>query len=87
MTGLLRLYAQILDVVRPDAQSKGRPNSVDTSGSRLSLAQADTVRKASAHLEEWRKTILVSERKRFRQSQLDLCLTIYATATLRRTDC
>jgi hypothetical protein len=63
---------QILDVVRPDAQSKGRPNSVDTSGSRLSLAQADTVRKASAHLEEWRKTILVSERKRFRQSQLDL---------------
>ncbi|KAG1874893.1 beach-domain-containing protein [Suillus subluteus] len=38
----------------------------------LSIAQTDTVRKASAHLEEWRKTILVSERKHFRQTLLDL---------------
>lgn len=63
---------QILDIVRPGAQSKGRPDPVDTSGSRLSLAQADTVRKASAHIKEWRKTILVSERKHFRQTLLDL---------------
>ncbi|KAG1898251.1 uncharacterized protein F5891DRAFT_1238965 [Suillus fuscotomentosus] len=45
---------------------------VDTSGSRLGLAQADTVCKASARLKEWRQTILVSERKRFRQTLLDL---------------
>ncbi|KAG1855169.1 hypothetical protein DFJ58DRAFT_716258 [Suillus subalutaceus] len=63
---------QILGIVRPGAQSKGRPDFADTSGSQLSLAQADTVRKASAHLEEWRKTILVSERKHFRQTLLDL---------------
>ncbi|KAG2346496.1 beach-domain-containing protein [Suillus weaverae] len=63
---------QILDIVRPDTQSKGRPDPVDTSGSRLGLAQADTVCKASARLEEWRKSILVSERKRFRQTLLDL---------------
>ncbi|KAG2357108.1 hypothetical protein BDR07DRAFT_1421270 [Suillus spraguei] len=63
---------QILDIVRPDAQSKGQAEPVDTSGSRLEFAQADAVRKASAHLEEWRKTILISERKRFRQTLLDL---------------
>ncbi|KAG1810733.1 hypothetical protein EV424DRAFT_1422048 [Suillus variegatus] len=63
---------QILDIVRPDAQPKGRTEPVDTSGSRLGLAQADTVCKASARLEEWRQTILVSERKRFRQTLLDL---------------
>ncbi|KAG2136966.1 uncharacterized protein EDB93DRAFT_1253823 [Suillus bovinus] len=63
---------QILDIVRPDAQSKGRAEPVDTSGSQLGLVQSDTVCKASARLEEWRKTILVSERKRFRQTLLDL---------------
>lgn len=83
---LLRRYAQIFDIVRPDAQSKGRSDPVDTSGSRLGLAQADTIRKAFVHLEGWRKTILVSEHKRFRQTLLDLYLTIYATATLRCTD-
>ncbi|KAG2135261.1 hypothetical protein DEU56DRAFT_888131 [Suillus clintonianus] len=63
---------QILDIVRPDTQPKGRTDPVDTSVSRLGLVQADTVRKASARLEEWRKTILGSERKRFRQTLLDL---------------
>ncbi|KAG1745693.1 hypothetical protein EDB19DRAFT_1927133 [Suillus lakei] len=63
---------QIFDIVRPDAQPKGRPDPVDTSGSRLDLVHADTVRKASARFEEWRNTILVSERKRFRQTLLDL---------------
>jgi hypothetical protein len=63
----LRIFAQILDIIRPDAHSKGVSDRVDTSGSRLSLAQANTIRKASVHLEEWRKTIIVSERKRFRQ--------------------
>ncbi|KAG0700703.1 NUC071 domain-containing protein [Suillus ampliporus] len=78
----LRVYAQILDIVRPDAQPRRQPNVVDTSGSRLGIVQADTVRKASGRIEEWRKTILASERKRFRQTLLDLCLTIHATATL-----
>ncbi|KIK43894.1 hypothetical protein CY34DRAFT_788831 [Suillus luteus UH-Slu-Lm8-n1] len=63
---------QILEIIRPDAHSKGGPDRVDASGSRLSLAQADTIRKASVHLEEWRKMIIVSERKRFRQTILDL---------------
>lgn len=63
---------QILDIIRPDAHSRGGSDRVDTSGSRLSLAQANTIRKASVHLEEWRKTIIVSERKRFRQTILDL---------------
>lgn len=87
MTSPLRLYAQILDIVRPDAQPKGRTEPVDTSGSRLGLAQADTVCKASARLEEWRQTILVSERKRFRQTLLDLCLIVHAPATSKCTDC
>ncbi|KAG0697567.1 hypothetical protein DFH29DRAFT_1003625 [Suillus ampliporus] len=63
---------QILDIVRPDAQPRRQPNTVDTSGSRLGIVQADTVRKASGRIEEWRKTILASERKRFRQTLLDL---------------
>jgi hypothetical protein len=83
----LRLFAQILEIIRPDAHHKGKPDRVDASGSRLSLAQADTIRKASVHLEEWRKMIIVSERKRFKQTILDLYLTIHATASLRCTDC
>ncbi|KAG1732883.1 uncharacterized protein EDB91DRAFT_1150772 [Suillus paluster] len=63
---------QILDIVRPDAQPKRQANAVDTSGSRLGLVQADTVLKASIRMEEWRKVILASERKRFRQNLSDL---------------
>ena len=73
----LRVYAQILDVVRPDDQPTRRLHLVDTSGSTLALVQADSVRKASARLEEWRKTILVSERKLFRKTLLDLYLNIH----------
>jgi len=82
----LRVYAQILDIVRPDAQPKRGSHSVDTSGSRLGLVQTDAVRKASARLEEWRKSILVSERKRFRTTLLDLYVNFYAAVTFTCTD-
>jgi hypothetical protein len=78
----LRVYAQILDIVHPDDQPRRRPNAVDTSGSTIALIQADSVRKTSARMEEWRKTILGSERVLFRKTLLDLCLII-SISTLR----
>ena len=83
---LLRVYAQILDVVHPNDQPRRSPQPVDTSGLTLALVQADSVRKASTRLEEWRKTILVSERKLFRKTVLDLYSNIHATATFTCAD-
>ena len=78
----LRVYAQILDAIHPDDQPRRQPNAVDTSGSTIALLQADSVRKTSARMEEWRKTILGSERVLFRKTLLDLCLNI-SISTLR----
>lgn len=69
-TNLTQLTVQILDIANPGSQSM---NPIVTSlSSRLASVQEQTLRKSISRLEEWRNTIVASERERYRKTFIDM---------------
>ncbi|KAI9573033.1 hypothetical protein HD554DRAFT_2058344 [Boletus coccyginus] len=61
---------QILEITKPGFQPTSRV--VTSSSSRLVSVQEEALRKSTSRLEEWRNTIVVSERERYRKTVIDM---------------
>ncbi|KAN0082499.1 hypothetical protein V8E55_008294 [Tylopilus felleus] len=61
---------QMLEIIKPGSQPTS-PGTTSTS-SRLASVQEEALRKTSARLEEWKSTIVVSERERYRKTCIDM---------------
>ncbi|KAF8444038.1 hypothetical protein L210DRAFT_3445126 [Boletus edulis BED1] len=61
---------QILEITKPG--SRPASHVITPSSSRLSSVQEEALQKSTARLEEWRNTIVNSERERFRKTFIDM---------------
>ena len=61
---------QILELTEPGSQPTSRV--VTSSSSRLVSVQEEALRKSTSRLEEWRNTIVASERERYRKTFIDV---------------
>ncbi|KAF8547687.1 beach-domain-containing protein [Imleria badia] len=61
---------QILEITKTGSQPSS--HAVTSSSSRLASVQEETLRKSGARLEEWRNTIVASERERYRKTFIDV---------------
>ena len=61
---------QILEITKPGSQPTSR--IVTSSSSRLVPVQEEALRKSTSRLEEWKNTIVASERERCRKTVIDV---------------
>jgi len=61
---------QILEITKPGSQPTS--HIVTSSSSRLVSVQEEALRKSTSRLEEWKNTIVASERERCRKTVIDV---------------
>lgn len=61
---------QISELIKPGSQPTSRV--VTSLSSRLASVQEEALRKSTSRLEEWRNTIVTSERERYRKTFIDM---------------
>ena len=69
-TCLTQRAIQILEITKPGSQPTSP--AVTSSSSRLASVQEESLRKTTTRLEEWRHTIVASERERFWKTCIDM---------------